>query len=86
MWVTAILILKLLKKSRVFHLLIYDFKINEAVCTFSLTGNAELVETLIKHGADVNIFNEKETITALMDVCHAGHTHLIDVLLQVIQI
>ena len=78
--------MKLLKKSRVFHSLIYDLKINGAVCIFfSLTGNAELVETLIKHGADVNIFNEKETITALMDVCHAGHTHLIDVLLQVIQ-
>ena len=45
-------------------------------------GNAELVETLIKHGADVNIFNEIETITALMDVCHAGWTHLIDILLK----
>ena len=50
---------------------------------FFVIGNADLVETLIQHGADVNIFNEKETITALMDVCHAGHTHLIEVLLKV---
>ena len=45
-------------------------------------GSVEVVEMLIKHGADVNIFNEKEIVTPLMDVCHAGHVNLIEVILQ----
>lgn len=45
-------------------------------------GDAKIVETLIKNGADVNITNSKNGATALIIAANDGHVKVVEVLLK----
>lgn len=52
--------------------------LNSASCL----GNVKLIELLLKHGADVNVFDTTFELSPLMFACHYGNIDLVKVLLE----